>query len=419
MTHRIEDVVARGMCVGCGACAVRTGGAIPVTIGRYGVFQARLEGVDPEAIRDAGFRVCPFSDESVNEDALTQGAIRGIADGRPARGAPSRFSPVGGPLRTSWCWADSSGGLTSFVLAELLRSGTVDAVIHVGRAAGEQHFDYAISTTVDELEGSRKSMYTATTLADVVTAIRGDGNSYAVVGLPCFITALRHLAREMPELATQFTVYVGLVCGHLKSTYFTKKSLAWQSGIRPADLESIDFRVKQPGRPTSDYDYAAVSRTDHAPRVRRTLDAFDTPWGYGAFQPEACNFCDDVFAESADVAFAKAWLPQYQDDWRGTNVVVVRDERVRALLRAAAQRSDIELTALSAEDAARSQAGNFRHRRRARGPPRRRPEARLERPDQAGGSGSHARHTTAGSSHPPTTTDVAPLARTLRAGPGC
>ena len=359
MTHRIEDVVARGMCVGCGACAVRTTGAIPVTIGRHGVFQAQLEGVDPEAIRDAS-RVCPFSDESVNEDALTQERFSGL----PTDDLLGAHLEILAGRRTSEdeLVLSSSGGLTSFVLAELLSSGTVDAVIHVGRAGGEQLFDYAISTTVDELEGSRKSMYTATTLADVVTAIRGDGHSYAVVGLPCFITALRHLAREMPELGTQFTVYVGLVCGHLKSTYFAE-SLAWQSGIRPADLESIDFRVKQPDRPASDYDYAAVSRTDRTPRVRRTRDAFDTPWGYGAFQPEACNFCDDVFAESADVAFADAWLPQYQDDWRGTNVVVVRDERVRALLQAAAERRDIELTSLSAEDAARSQAGNFRHRR--------------------------------------------------------
>jgi len=44
-------------------------------------------------------------------------------------------------------------------------------------------------------------------------------------------------------------------------------------------------------------------------------------------------------------------------------VVVVRDERVQALLRAAAERGEIELAPLSAEDAARSQAGNFRHRR--------------------------------------------------------
>ena len=359
MTHRIEDVVARGMCVGCGACAVRTAGAIPVTIGRYGVFQARLEGVDAEAIRDAS-RVCPFSDESVNEDALTQERFAGM----PTDDKLGAHLEVLAGRRTSEdeVVLSSSGGLTSFVLAELLSSGTVDAVIHVGRATGEQHFDYAISTTVDELESSRKSMYTATTFAEVVTAIRGDGLSYAVVGLPCFITALRHLAREMPELGTQIAVYVGLVCGHLKSTFFAE-SLAWQGGIAPADLESIDFRVKQPGRPASDYDYAAVSRRDHASRVRRTRDAFDTPWGYGAFQPEACNFCDDVFAESADVAFADAWLPQYQDDWRGTNVVVVRDERVQALLRAAAERGEIELAPLSAEDAARSQAGNFRHRR--------------------------------------------------------
>lgn len=33
--------------------------------------------------------------------------------------------------------------------------------------------------------------------------------------------------------------------------------------------------------------------------------------------PRACNYCDDVFAECADVTCMDAWLPEYSQDHRG------------------------------------------------------------------------------------------------------
>ena len=69
MTHTIENTVARGMCIGCGTCSVATGGAIPLMLSRSGLFSASLEGVAEQDIR-RGSRVCPFSDEALNEDEL-------------------------------------------------------------------------------------------------------------------------------------------------------------------------------------------------------------------------------------------------------------------------------------------------------------------------------------------------------------
>ena len=359
MAHGIEEVVSRGMCVGCGACSVRTSGAIPVTIGRRGVYEAHLDGIDSGAVRAAS-RVCPFSDDSPDEDSLTRerfpdlpvdhrlGAVRDIVAGRIASDTEVMRS--------------SSGGLTSLLLVELLREGRVDGILHVGRPEGDERFAYTISTSAEEVLASRKSMYASTTLANVLGRIRGDGRRYAVVGVPCFITAARHLAREMPDLGEQLVVFVGLVCGHLKSTFYAE-SLAWQAGVAPQDLERIDFRVKAPERSSGNYDYEVTARGATEPIRRRTGSAFDTSWGFGAFQPEACNFCDDVFAESADVAFADAWLPQYEPDSRGTNVVVVRDEQVGETLQRAAARGEADLEPLSADDAAASQGGNYRHRR--------------------------------------------------------
>ncbi|GAA1058065.1 coenzyme F420 hydrogenase [Agromyces luteolus] len=359
MTHGIEQVVERGMCIGCGACSVRTSGAIPVTIGRRGVYEARLDGaLSTDALRAAS-RVCPFSDDARNEDVLARERFADL----PRDDRIGAHLEVVAGRRTSEheIVGSSSGGLTSLLLEELLRAGLVDGVLHVGRSAGDPRFSYTVSTSPEKIERDRKSMYSATTLADVVAGIRGDGRTYAVVGVPCFIKALRLLAAELPDLDAQFGVYVGLVCGHLKSTFFAE-SLAWQAGVPPTELEGIDFRVKNASRYAWDYDYDAVS-VDGAHHVRRSADTIDGGWGFGAFQPEACNFCDDVFAEGADVAFADAWLHKYAADWRGTNAVVIRDERVRRLLQAAAERGGVELEPLSVEDAARSQAGGFRHRR--------------------------------------------------------
>ena len=36
----------------------------------------------------------------------------------------------------------------------------------------------------------------------------------------------------------------------------------------------------------------------------------------------ACEFCDDVVGETADMSVGDAWLPGYVSDWRGTSVVV-------------------------------------------------------------------------------------------------
>jgi len=42
-------------------------------------------------------------------------------------------------------------------------------------------------------------------------------------------------------------------------------------------------------------------------------------WTNGFFKLNACNFCDDIFAELADVVFMDAWIDPYIYDSKGTN----------------------------------------------------------------------------------------------------
>jgi coenzyme F420-reducing hydrogenase beta subunit len=176
---------------------------------------------------------------------------------------------------------------------------------------------------------------------------------------------MRLLIREQPEYAKQFVYFVGLVCGHLKSQFFAE-SIAWQSGVSPKNLKSIDFRVKQPGEKVSDYNYEIESK-DGQTLVVSNSQVMESNWGYAAFQPGACNFCDDVFAETADVTLGDAWLEEYANEWRGTNVAVSRQPLFTEILTVASEAGILELVPIDPETAAQSQSGNFRHRRIALG----------------------------------------------------
>src|SRR5690606_38702641 len=43
----------------------------------------------------------------------------------------------------------------------------------------------------------------------------------------------------------------------------------------------------------------------------------DGDWGAGFLQNPACDFCDDVVAETADIAFGDAWVEPYASDGPG------------------------------------------------------------------------------------------------------
>lgn len=362
MVHKIEDAVARGICIGCGVCSVATNGAIPLTLNRFGLYSASLAGVD-EADRRRASRVCPFSDEAANEDALGTPTEEGNKLPVDARLGHYSRTLTGRHQSVDYLLGSSSGGLTSWLLQQLLERDLVDAVIHVGRTteSGEL-FQYTISRDIDTVAARRKSQYYPTTLKDVLTTARSSGERYALVGVPCFIKAARNLCKEEDALGQSIRFFVGLVCGHMKSRFFAE-SLAWQIGISPDELAAVDFRLKNSEGSASDYDFGALRQDEQDFRRRRTQSLVGGNWGLTAFQPEACNFCDDVFAETADVVFGDAWLPEHRKDWRGTNVVVTRNREIDQILDEGVSAGQIGLDQISVDDAAKSQAGALRHRR--------------------------------------------------------
>ncbi|MDR6759526.1 coenzyme F420-reducing hydrogenase beta subunit [Mycoplana sp. BE70] len=184
-------------------------------------------------------------------------------------------------------------------------------------------------------------------------------------------------------MAERVALTLGLFCGHMKSLRLVE-SFAWQMGVRPETVRGVDYRLKRSDQPANWY-VAELMLADSGRRQRHWWDMADGDWGAGFFQNRACDFCDDVVAETADISFGDAWVEPYSSDGRGTNVVIVRTGQLNALLRAGIAEGRLELEKVDADFVARTQAAGLRHRREGlafrlqcfRGPvrPRKRVEA--------------------------------------------
>ncbi|CAN7615824.1 Coenzyme F420 hydrogenase/dehydrogenase, beta subunit C-terminal domain [Phenylobacterium sp. LjRoot219] len=311
---------------------------------------------------EAFARTCPFSAAALNEDLLAA-ALFPAAPRRDARIGRHIAAYVGWAAAGDFRAAGSSGGLVSWAAAALLQEGLVDAVAHVGGTddGADKLFRYQISRSVDEVRRAAKSRYYPVELSGVLQEIRAVPGRYAVIGVPCFIKAVRLACAEDPLLRGRVAFTLGLFCGHMKSARMAE-SHAWQMGLRAADIASIDFRAKDPARPANWYT-TRIGLRDGGERRRDWWHMADGDWGAGFFQASACDACDDVVAETADVSFGDAWVEPYASDGRGTNVVVVRSPQIAELLERAAAAAALALSPVDAEFVVRTQAAGFRQRR--------------------------------------------------------
>jgi len=359
-----RTVVQGGYCIGCGACAAIQQAGIQIAMDEYGQYQARLveDTTLPEVLS-----VCPFAEGSANEDEIARLCFPAAPHHSDQLG---RYYAIyaGHAVEDEYRANGSSGGIASWLLARLLGAGLVDGVAHVQprvpATSGDPLFQYAISRTVTEVRAGAKSRYYPVEMSGILAQIRQAPGRYAIVGVPCFIKAVRLLMAQDAVLAQRVCFTVALFCGHLKSARFAD-FLGWQLGIPPEQLQAIDFRKKLPPRAADDYGIEVA--TESGGQQRRQVEAMAAlegrDWGIGYFKYHACDFCDDVVGECADISIGDAWLPGYIADSGGTNIIVVRHARLLELVRQGITDDALRLEVLPPGVAAASQAGGFRHRR--------------------------------------------------------
>jgi coenzyme F420-reducing hydrogenase beta subunit len=155
-----RQIVAAGLCIGCGACVSRAAdGDATMTWDSYG--QLKPTGTAWLRERAVAFsKTCPFSPFAANEDELAAALFPDAKHRDPQIGL-FRSAYVGHAAEADFRAAGSSGGMVTWVAAELLRRGLVDGVAHVAPTEGDQRrfFQYQISRSVEAVRGGAKSRY--------------------------------------------------------------------------------------------------------------------------------------------------------------------------------------------------------------------------------------------------------------------
>lgn len=260
----------------------------------------------------------------------------------------------------------SSGGMTTWILTELLKRKLIDGVIHLieSKPGQETLFEYGISKSVKQVIAGAKTKYYPGEFSKVLSQIKKDNATYAIVGIPSLVMEVRLLAKQDPEIAKRIKFTLGLICGHQKSTKYAE-SLAWQSGIKPGDLLSIDFRKKVEGRPANLYatEMTGLVKGKKVTIVKSQEELFGTHWGYGFFKTQLSDFTDDALNETADVALGDAWLPEYVKDSLGTNIVIVRNKTIASIIQEGMENGKVKLDTITEKDILKSQPGLIHHTR--------------------------------------------------------
>ena len=316
--------VVQGLCVGCGVCAgICPHGNLTMAPSDEGGYHPRSQGACKISCTEC-LQVCPFlTGEHNDETALARGLFGQQPEIRhtPETGYYLQ-TYVGHVTDPGHRWQGASGGMASWFLQRLLRERVVDHVLCVTASPDPGRlFHFQILSTPEAVLSSAKSAYYPVELSTVVRTVLEQEGRYAVIGLPCFIKALRLAASRNKKLHTRLVVFLGLICGQYKTKGFAE-SLIRHMGADPKEITAVCFREKVKERPASNFSVSASGAKNRF--VTPWSDFCGLAWMSGMFKLPSCDFCDDVFAELADISFMDAWLPEYAQESAGTSIVITR-----------------------------------------------------------------------------------------------
>ncbi len=333
----LKSVVEHGLCAGCGICESLLGrDRVEMRLTSYGHLRPHFKGAVGAMPEARVLDICPGAN-----------AV-GPSSTDPENGA---IHPVWGPIvsiHRSWAgdpairYRAAAGGTLTALGCYLLRSGEVDAVIHVKASATEPILtDAHVSYSPEEVIEGAQSRYGPAAPLVHIKALLDKGQRIAVIAKPCDVAAVRNLTRVDARARDLVKFCLTLFCGGVPNTG-TAKDIATHFGVAPDELSL--FRWRGFGWPGT---------THLETKDGRSFDlSYDDAW----YNPKAtwtydmqfrCKICPDAIGELADVAAPDGWImkdgePQHQEA-PGTNIAIARTKAGAALIERAVAAGDLVL----------------------------------------------------------------------------
>jgi coenzyme F420 hydrogenase subunit beta len=360
----LDDIVRHGLCIGCGLCESMAGrDAVAMTI------------------------VAPGQLRPVTKAPFSEGLLRGILaacpgvsltgpDPRQARAEGAVMHTMWGPIHSlRRCWAGdervrhkaAAGGALTALGQYLLRSGEVDAILHVRASLSDPMLtDAQVSRTPDEVLAGAQSRYGPAAPLAPVMRLLDEGQRFAFIGKPCDVAGIRNLARLDARVEAQIPYLLSIFCGGVANVE-TAEKIARYHGVEPRDVSV--FRWRGEGWPGPTHVETKDGRVFDLTYVQAWFEE-DKPWTYDL--QFRCKICPDAIGELADVACPDGWVieggTRIFREAPGVNLAVARTEKGTRLVERAAAAGALTLAPCTIEEMA-IQHGD--HRRRKLGHPAR------------------------------------------------
>jgi len=308
------------LCVGCGACI----GICP----KEAISSTEIKGyasinIDVSKCAQCGLcvKICP-----INSHLNTP---------EPPKKENSNIKIfTGHATDTETRYHGASGGIVTALLTYLLEIGEVDGVL-AAKIHGKEVIPQLV-TNVKNLKDTQGSIYFPTFSLKLMRKLRNIEGSYAVVGLPCQIDALKKLTEIGFLPQDRIKYFLGLKCYHVNApwylTYMIKKMLK----ISVDDVYQVSARrYGWPGR--------VLVKTRKGNNVIPHF--YNRKTGIGLWNPLAllhltaqlgCLLCTNHENINADITFGDAWIPKIvEKDKIGSSLIITRTERGTELIKKA------------------------------------------------------------------------------------
>lgn len=358
----VREVIEQGFCIGCGACTIKSNTA-KIVFNQYGELVADINACTENEIKSMA-EVCPFSTAAKNETELSHLAFKDQKNTAIGNEVGIFNGLYAGHSNIYRKWG-SSGGIVNWLLAQLLTDNKVDKVIVVGASNhnDDRYFDFKVIDNPNDLITTGTSFYYPVSYDKILQYVIKNPGRYAITGVPCFHKALRQIKLVTPIIKERIIYQIGIVCGQMKSAFYLDY-LTRKTGANTLP-DTACFRRKNESARADEYLFEANFNThSKKPETRQIGNReIGSNWAMGLFKPRACDFCDDVYAETADIAVMDAWLDRYVNDGKGTSLVVTRLHTLKAMLENGKNTNEIQLEPISEADVVESQRGGLNHRR--------------------------------------------------------
>lgn len=329
--ERLYQIVEHGMCIGCGICQSVAGrDLVEMQVVENGTERPVIKGNLNHEIVDKIMNVCPGT----------------RVEGLPASeiDTDSRNDPVWGVWREiTLAYAaepevrhmGSTGGLMTALGLFLLESNAVDFVLHATASQKNPTFgERFVSRNREDVLTAAGSRYGPTaTLIDidhVLTNAQTRNETFAFMGTPCDVSALRNLAHHDPRVDQNCRYMLAMVCGGFMEPEGMKNFLT-SLGIDFDKVTSLRYRGYGCPGPTR------VETSSGQVIEKNYLDFWgedESAWRL----PFRCKICPDGIGDATDIACSDTWdggSPTWEGQKidLGTNAAIARTEKGMQLMR--------------------------------------------------------------------------------------